>query len=189
MKWHPCNSSLSVKLLQSSGTQWDLTITKNSVLLSYSSPFMDEDKEIVAEFWWPAQEYQHVYPGTKWVEFVFEKYIFPQTCGTSDFLKVFFVSFCFFRLSLKKAANTLFERYFQVIFSSAPTSTIWHQWPLNPLTWPPLHGHLPAYGFTFLVIQPGPLYYTINHSCTFVPSPSLPLSSSILFCWQNYNLD
>lgn len=50
-----------------------------------------------------------------------------------------------FRLSLKKAANTLFERYFQVILSSAPTSTIWHQWPLNPLTWPPLHGPLPAW--------------------------------------------
>lgn len=93
MKWHPCNSSLSVKLQQSSGTQWDLTITKNSVLLSYSSPFMDEDKEIVAEFWWPAQEYQRDYPGTKWVEFVFEKYIFPQPCGTSDFLKALFCLF------------------------------------------------------------------------------------------------
>lgn len=32
------------------------------------------------------------------------------------------------------------------------------------------------YGFTFLVIQPGPLYYPINHSCTLFPSPSLPLS-------------
>lgn len=54
---------------------------------------MDEDKEIVAEFWWPAQEYQRDYPGTKWVEFVFEKYIFPQPRGTSDFLKALFCLF------------------------------------------------------------------------------------------------
>lgn len=95
-----------------------------------------------------------------------------------------------FRLSLKKVANTLlvFERYFQVIPSSAPTSTFWHQWPLNPLTWPSLHGHLPALWLQFPVIPAGPLYHTIHHSCTFVPNPSLPLSS-ILFSWQNYDLD
>lgn len=33
---------------------------------------MDEDKEIIA------QECQRSYPGTKWFEFVFEKYIFPS---------------------------------------------------------------------------------------------------------------
>lgn len=48
-QWNDISAILAcLKLQQSSEIQWNLTVTKYSVLLSYSSPFMGEDKEIVA---------------------------------------------------------------------------------------------------------------------------------------------
>lgn len=96
----------------------------------------------------------------------------PQPCSNvSNFFNCLFL-----RVTLRKAANSYFQRYFQFILSSAPTSTIWHLWRVNPWRGPPLHGEQLASSLHHPGHPAWPTELCSNHSFAFVPRSSLSLS-------------
>lgn len=177
-KWHLCNSSLSVKLQQSSEIcriQQSLSIQfcfLTHLLYEWryrnSCPIFITCPRISGWISWYKMSWKSYLKNT----------VFPSHAAN--------VSNCFnvsFEIRPEESCQFFISNAFPAHFPKAPISTPNVSGPT--IHWPDhlTVNHSPA-ALTFLAIPPDPSHYTIIAPPAFVPNPPWPLSAFILFSWQ-----